>query len=209
MSDKNKDHESKEIDFVTGSSFQKAIKKAKWKQTMKFLVISILSTTIILYGIFLVGQYNLQNRIDNNDRMLFSQVNGANTYWAGGFMVYGFLNMSAVKHLTIEKNVGERSIVWNRKEVKYPLFSGKQVIDNGRFSETIGYSERFNRKVHYNKFTGEREIDFYYPQLEYEYLPNELEIATQLDNNSLAEVALSFDKPYTLKEVQKDRKSVV
>lgn len=202
MSDKNKDHESKEIDFVTGSSFQKAIKKAKWKQTMKFLVISILSTTIILYGIFLVGQYNLQNRIDNNDRMLFSQVNGANTYWAGGFMVYGFLNMSAVKHLTIEKNVGERSIVWNRKEVKYPLFSGKQVIDNGRFSETIGYSERFNRKVHYNKFTGEREIDFYYPQLEYEYLPNELEIATQLDNNSLAEVALSFDKPYTLKEVQ-------
>ncbi|CAM3313949.1 anti sigma factor C-terminal domain-containing protein [Filibacter tadaridae] len=206
MSDHNNKHETeknnKELDFVTGPSFQKVIKKAKWKQTIKYLVISVLSTIIVLYALFCGGQYLLQKRLVNDDKFLFSQVNGANVYMDGGMNVYGFLNLSVVEHITVKKTIGDREIVWNKKEVEIPFIGRKNVIDNERFTEKTGFSERFNRQVHYNNYTGEREVDFYYPQLEYEYLPNELEIATKLDDNTLAEVALSFDKPYTLKEVQ-------
>ncbi|WP_257348718.1 anti-sigma factor [Pseudalkalibacillus decolorationis] len=206
MSDHKNNHEpeenNKELDFVTGPSFQKVIKKAKWKQTIKFFAIGSLSTIIVLYALFCGGQYLLQKRLVDDDKRLFSQINGANAYMDSGRYVYGFLNLSVVEHITVKKTIGEREIVWNKKEVEIPFIGRKNVIDNESFTESIGFSERFNRQVHYNSFTGEREVDFYYPQLEYEYLPNELEIATQSEDSILAEVALSFDKPYTLKEVQ-------
>ncbi|NRG47137.1 anti sigma factor C-terminal domain-containing protein [Bacillus sp. CRN 9] len=206
MSNNDKKHESeennKELDFVTSPSMQKVIKKAKWKQTMKILIISLLSTCILLFGIFTAGQYLLQKRLVNDDKSLFSQINGANVYTGSEMHVYGFLNLSAVKHITVNKTIGDREIVWNKQEIEIPFIGRKSMIDNERFTESAEFSERLNRQVHYNSFTGEREVVFYYPQLEYEYLPNELEIATQLDDNTIAEVALSFDKSYMLKEVQ-------
>ncbi|MCM3178010.1 anti sigma factor C-terminal domain-containing protein [Cytobacillus horneckiae] len=206
MSNNDKKHESeennKELDFVTNPSMQKVIKKAKWKQTMKILIISLLTTCILLFGIFTAGQYLLQKRLVNDDKSLFSQINGANVYTGSEMHVYGFLNLSAVKHITVNKTIGDREIVWNKQEIEIPFIGRKSMIDNERFTESTEFSERLNRQVHYNSFTGEREVDFYYPQLEYEYLPNELEIATKLDDNTIAEVALSFDKPYKLKEIQ-------
>lgn len=206
MSNDDNKHESeennKELDFVTSPSLQKAIKKAKWKQTIKISIISLLSTSILFIVIFSTGQYLLQKRLLNDDKSLFSQINGANVYTGSEMNVYGFLNLSAVKHITVNKTIGDREIVWNKKEEEIPFIGRKSMIDNERFTESTEFSERLNRQVHYNSFTGEREVDFYYPQLEYEYLPNELEIATQLDDNTIAEVALSFDKSYMLKEVQ-------
>ncbi|UOQ92890.1 anti-sigma factor [Halobacillus shinanisalinarum] len=206
MSDHDKNRETEankeELDFVSSPSLQKAVKKAKWKQTIKFFVIGSLSTIIILYALFCGGQYLLQKRIGDHDKVLFSHINGANVFLNGGRYVYGFMNLSVVKHSTVKKHIGDREIIWNRKEIEIPIFGQKGVVNSGRFTEVISFSERFNRRVHYNNFNGEREVDFYYPQLEYDYLPNELEIATSLDENTLAEVALSFDQPYTLKELE-------
>lgn len=206
MSSNDKKHESeennKDLDFVTSPSLQKSIKKAKSKQTIKILIISLLSTCILFFGVFSTGQYLLQKRLVNDDQSLFNQINGANVYTVSEMHVYGFLNLSAVKHVTVNKTVGDREIVWNKKEVEIPFIGRKTVIDNERFTERTNFSERLNREVQYNSFNGEREVSFYYPQQKYDYYPNELEIATQLDDNTLAEVALSFDKNYTLKEIQ-------
>ncbi|WP_157998032.1 anti sigma factor C-terminal domain-containing protein [Ornithinibacillus scapharcae] len=57
------------------------------------------------------------------------------------------------------------------------------------------------RTVRYNQLNNEREIDFYYPHIGYHNLPNELEIALTLDENTLIEVALSFNKPMSKEEV--------
>lgn len=194
---------NKELDFVTSPSFQKAIRKAKWKQTIKFFIIGLLSTCILLFGIFSIGQYLLQNRLVNDEERLFSQINGSNVYMESEMIVYGFLNLSAVRHITFKKTIDDRDIVWNKQEVEVPFFGRENIIDDERFTENTEFSERLNRQVHYNNFTGEREVEFYYPQLNYENVPNELDIATKLDGNTLAEMALSFDKTYTLKEIQK------
>lgn len=194
---------NKELDFVTSPTFQKAIQKAKWKQTIKFFIIGLLSTCILFFGIFSIGQYLLQNRLVNEDERLFSQINGSNVYMESEMIVYGFLNLSAVRHITFKKTIDDRDIVWNKQEVEVPFFGRENVIDDERFTESTEFSKRLNRQVHYNNFTGEREVEFFYPQLDYDILPNELDIATELDENTLAEVALSFDKTYKLKEIQK------
>lgn len=201
MSDKKSNEGSEDLDFVTNTSFQISLKKAKRKQTLKFIMIGSISTFIILFALYYGASYNLQKKLANDqEEVLFSYINGANVNLGSTRYVYGFL--SAVSHTTIEKTMGDRNITWNKTEEEIPAFGGKNAIDNGRFIETSGFSERFNRIVHYNSFNGEREVAFYYPQLEYEFLPDELQIATELDNNTLAEVAISFNKAYSIKELE-------
>jgi len=57
--------------------------------------------------------------------------------------------------------------------------------------------EEAKRVVRYNQLNNERIIDFYYPHINYSFLPQELDIITGLDDNMLIEVALSFNTPMT------------
>ncbi|MGG4155846.1 anti sigma factor C-terminal domain-containing protein [Peribacillus muralis] len=65
------------------------------------------------------------------------------------------------------------------------------------------HNEKAQRMVRYNDFNNERIIDFYYPGLSYDYLPDELDTAVGLDKNTLIEVALSFKEPMTVEELSK------
>lgn len=201
MSEKKSNGEQEELDFVTGSSFQKSIKKAKRKQTIKFFLIGTISTLVVLYGLFLWAEYRLTNRLVNDEGAnIYSMVNGANVYQVSQYNTYGFL--SAISYTTMEKTMGDRTIVWDVIEKEVPAFGRVSVLGGGVSVTT--FNERFNRVVHYNNYNKEKEVDFYYPQLDYEFLPDELGIATtKLDDNTLAEVALSFDRPYTLAELEK------
>ena len=202
MSDNKSNDHSEELDFVTKPTFQQSVRKAKRRQTIKFFIIGSLSTLLILYALYLGASYALQKRIINdNDEQILSEIKGANVYRSGDkSFTYGFLN--ATSQVWIEKTIGDRTIIWNTIKEQIPALGSKKVIDNPRSVESSGFSDKLNRFVHYNSFNGEREVEFYYPHVKYDYLPNELEIATNLDENTLAEVALSFDKPYTLKELE-------
>ena len=202
MRDDKTKNDAEEVDFITKPSFQKSVRKAKRKQTIKFFIIGSISTLLILSILYLGASYTLQKRINSEDEeSIFSEIKGANVYRSGAkSFVYGFL--SATSQVSIEKTLGDRKILWNLIEEEIPAVGRTKVIDNPRFVESIEYSDKFNRFVHYNKFNGEREVGFYYPEVEYKYLPNELEIAINLDENTLAEVALSFDKSYPLEELE-------
>jgi hypothetical protein len=129
---------------------------------------------------------------------MYSQVKGANIGWTSAVNSYGFLN--ARTHITIEKTLGDRNIIWNSLEREVTLTNKKDISTDT--SKNTQYSETLKRKVSYNKYNGEREIQFYYPQIEGGNLPQELNLLEKFDENKLMEIALSFDKSYSLKELE-------
>lgn len=187
------------INFVSNKSFELAVKKAKRKQIARNFLIGIISSVIILCIVYAGSSYILKKRVEDDYLdIMYSQVKGANIGWTSAVNSYGFLN--ARTHITIEKTLGDRNIIWNSLEREVTLTNKKDISNDT--SKNTQYSETLKRKVSYNKYNGEREIQFYYPQIEGGNLPQELNLLEKFDENKLMEIALSFDKSYSLKELE-------
>ena len=197
-------HESKkeeEIDFISKPSLQKALKKTKRWQTFKYVIIAVLTTTILLTTLFTGSQYILNKRLEHQGS-IYEMVHGANISF--GDSSYDYNLFSVTRETTYRKSIGDRSIVWDKKIEKIPLFGRIDTIERGSgMVEVNVFNEKEQRTVRYNDFNNERKIDFYYPGLSYDYLPDELDTAVGLDKNTLIEVALSFKEPMTLAEMGK------
>jgi Sigma factor regulator C-terminal/Sigma factor regulator N-terminal len=199
MSDKREPKDGEEIDFISSPSLQKAVKKSKRNQTIKYVTITVLTTTLLLTILFMGSQYILTKRIQNQD-MFYESVHGANISPGGTSYNYNLFSITA--ETTYRKNIGDRSILWDKKIEKIPLIGRIETLERGSgMTEVNSLNPEAQRYVRYNDFNNERKIDFYYPGLEYDYLPHELDIAVGLDENTLIEVALSFKEPKTISEV--------
>lgn len=200
MSEKNT---TDEIDFTSKSSFQNVMNKAKRKQTVKYFIITTITTIFLLAVIYIGSQQIIEKRRSDDNSVNYSLIHGANTYQSGSAMGSSSDSnlFSYTEEIAYWKEIGDRIILWDTKSVTTPLF-GKRKI-NGSGTETLTFSEREKRYVNFNQLNGEREIEFYFPQLTYTYLPKELSAATELDNNKIVEVALSFKKPLSLHEASK------
>jgi hypothetical protein len=195
MSDKHELKNREEIDFLSSISLQ----KAKRNQTIKYVIVAILTTSILLIVFFMSSKYILTKRIDNQSSF-YNAVHGANI--SSGGTTYTYNLFSIVAETTYRKTIGDRSILWDKKTEKIPLFGRIETIGTGSgMMEVNNLNKEAKRGVRYNDFNNERKIDFYYPGLSYDYLPHELDIAVGLDKNTLIEVALSFKKPMTQAEV--------
>ncbi|WP_342605177.1 anti sigma factor C-terminal domain-containing protein [Peribacillus sp. FSL E2-0159] len=197
MSEKNT---TDEIDFTSKSSFQNVMKKAKRKQTVKYFIITTITTIFLLAVIYIGSQQIIEKRISNDDSLNYSLIHGANTY-AGSASPSDSNLFSYTQEIAYEKQIGDRVILWDTDSVTIPLFGKRRINESG--IETKIFSEREKRYVNFNQLNGEREIEFYFPQLTYTYLPKEITAATELGNNKIVEVALSFKKPLTLHEASK------
>lgn len=200
MSDNHEQKNGEDIDFLSSPSFQMAIKKSKWKQTFKYVVITIITTAVLLTIVFIGSQYILNKRIADQDTSLYNSIHGANISAVNTSYDQNLFSITA--ETTYRKSIGDRSIVWDKVTQKIPLFGRVETLD--QWSGTVeinSLNKEAKRYVRYNDFNNERKIDFYYPDLSYDYLPHELDIAVNLDKNKLIEVALSFKEPMTISEV--------
>lgn len=201
MTDKKNTHnDKKDIDFTSNSSFKKVVRKAKWKQYLIYTLISIV--TLIVCGIVthLGSEYLTGKKIEkeqekhSGEKMSRSIITSSMTFQHNLFSVTG--------KRTYYKTIGGREIVWDWETKKFPAIGDNEVIDRGSgFIEVSKFNEEFNRAVRYNNYNNERLVHFYYPGIDYEYLPQELDIAIGLDKNTLVEVALSFNEPKREKEL--------
>ncbi|WP_040209197.1 anti sigma factor C-terminal domain-containing protein [Neobacillus jeddahensis] len=201
MSENHEPNNEKEINFVSSPSLQKAVKKTKRKQTIKYVIITVVTTSLLLTILFMGSQYILTKRIENQD-IYYDSVHGANISPGGTSFNYNLFSITA--ETTYRKTMGDRSILWDKKTEKVPVFGRVEVLERGSgMMEVNTLNKEAHRYVRYNDFNNERKIDFYYPGLSYDYLPHELDIATSLDENKLIEVALSFKEPMTIAEAAK------
>ncbi|MBD1373542.1 sigma factor regulator N-terminal domain-containing protein [Hazenella sp. IB182357] len=177
-----------------------ALKKAKRKHLLKMVITSIIVVLILLPVIYKTGNYFaakssnrlheqlfLQHRIMEPNIQIDSQVT-SNSSMFGGSMV---TNRS--------KNINGYLVQWSTLTSSYGWVRNQ--ID---FNELIPGSHWSNTKFYmYDKQTKQKVARFYHPSIRnyHDGVQNELKALGQMENQ-VAEVAISFDKPYTFQEIQ-------
>lgn len=199
MNDEKNSKQNSELDFLSDSLFQRTIKKTRWKQFGLYILISIVTVIFCIIIIHLGTQYLINKKIqeDKSQHVNFDLgglIKGAG--YTNSSTRYHYNIFSAVGETIIYKRLGNRQFVWHTEKKKYPAIGRVEIIDRGSgMTEINQIDEDAKRVVRYNQLNNERIIDFYYPKIEYSFLPQELKIATELDDNTLIEVALSFHEP--------------
>ncbi|MEK4920546.1 anti sigma factor C-terminal domain-containing protein [Cytobacillus sp. FSL R5-0569] len=194
-------HKKDEMDFISDSLFRRSVRKARWKQFGLYFLISTISVLILIFLVFSGVQYLINKKIESGmDEDLNSWSKGAGIISHNTTFHYNLF--SAIGETVYFKEIGGRQFVWNKETNEYPAIGRIKLVSRASgLTEGNKVDEETKRVVRYNQMNNERIVDFYYPRINYSYLPQEIDIAVGLDKNTLVEVAISFDEPMTPKEL--------
>ncbi|MDR4986831.1 sigma factor regulator N-terminal domain-containing protein [Bacillus cereus] len=182
------------------TSLKNALKKAKRKQLLKIVITSILVVLILLPILYKTGNYFaaksstklheqlfLHNEIAEPNIKIDSQVTSNSSMFGGNIIS----NRS--------KNINGYVVPWSTLTSSYDWF--RLHIDNNELIPGFYWSD--TELYEYDKQTKNKFATFYNPSIEkyYKGVRNDLGAISQMENH-VAEVAISFDRPYTLKEIQ-------
>ncbi|OEH92065.1 sigma factor regulator N-terminal domain-containing protein [Bacillus solimangrovi] len=182
------------------SSLKGALKKAKRKQLLKIIITSIIVVLMLLPIFYKTGNHFaaksstslhealfLHNDIAEPNIQIDSQVTSNSSMFGGNIVT----NRS--------KNINGYVVQWSTLTSSYDWLGSN--ID---FNELIpGFYWSDTEFYEYDKQTKNKSATFYHPSIKeyYDGVQNELVEITQMENY-VAEVAISFDQPYTFQEIQ-------
>ncbi|MGM0214552.1 anti sigma factor C-terminal domain-containing protein [Enterococcus sp. AZ109] len=178
----------------------KSIQKAKRKNLVRIVCISILSISIILgVLIFTLDKVATSNYRKLNDTLFnYQTIASPNTQIDSQVIANSsFLGGEVVTNQS--KNIDGYMVPWTSLRNKYDIL--KSSIDYNELTPSWYHSAKISYE--YNRQTKQKVATFYNPTIEdyYDNVKNELTEVTQMDN-TVAEMAISFDKPYTYSEVK-------
>lgn len=182
------------------SSLNDALKKAKRKHLLKIIITSIIVVLILLPIFYKTGNYFaaksstrlheslfLHNAIAEPNIYIDSQVTSSSSMFGGNIIT----NRS--------KNINGYVVQWSTLTSSYDWFrvniDTNELVPGFHWSDTESYE--------YDKQTKSKSATFYHPSIKkyYNGVQNELGEVSEMENH-VAEVAISFVKPYTLQEIQ-------
>lgn len=181
------------------NSLKGALKKAKRKQLLIIVITSIIVVLILLPILYKTGNYFaakssrslheqlfLHNAIAEPNIQINSQVTSNSSMFGGNIVT----NRS--------KNINGYLVQWSTLTSSYDWLRIKidhnELIPGFYWSDTDFYE--------YDKQTKNKVATFYHPSIQaYFDVQNELGEISRMENY-VAEVAISFDQPYTLQEIQ-------
>lgn len=187
------------------NKLKKAVRIAKWKSIFRNLIISSLVFIILGSGCLFVSW-------GINDRQRHNIENATST-----FFDIARPNKYMGKITRYDGNFGGKSIY-----TTYKLIEGKLVY-TGEGSYTYGlaydldtdisstssplilgetYDEEFLKLNRFNEL-GQREMIFFYPYVDYKMYKNDLSLLDEIGEDKYMEMAISFDKEYSIEEVNK------
>ena len=169
------------------------LKEAKGKSYARIILIS-LSVAIYLFGLIYLQKiqitpFLLNNKISEIDS--YYSVFGANTHLGMWDEEYRFIGSSA-------------------SAPKYKIIDGKPVsLGEIKVPGTVNFNE-FSLNSNWpttdtkDVFTyeGIRKLQFYHPAVNYEAYKNDMSLVADIPDYKKVEMSISFNKPYTLQEVQ-------
>lgn len=182
------------------NSLNGALKKAKRQQLLKIIITSIIVVLILLPILYKTGNYFaaksstslheklfLHNAIAEPNIQIDSQVTSSSSMFGGNIIT----NRS--------KNINGYLVQWSTLTSSYGWIRNQ--IDHNELTPGFYWSD--NELYLYDKQTKNKVATFYHPSIEkyYRGVPNELEEISQMENR-VAEIAISFDQPYTFQEIQ-------
>lgn len=186
--------------MIMDNSLNGALKKAKRKQLLKIIITSIIIILILLPIIYKTGNYFaaksstrlherlfLHNAIAQPNIQIDSQVTSSSSMFGGNIIT----NRS--------KNINGYVVQWSTLTSSYDWI--RINIDHNELTPGFYWSD--TNLYEYDKQTKNKVATFYHPSIKkyYRGVPNELEEISQMDNH-VAEVAISFNQPYTFQEIE-------
>ncbi|WP_223554133.1 MULTISPECIES: sigma factor regulator N-terminal domain-containing protein [Lysinibacillus] len=182
------------------TSLNVALKKAKRKQLLKIIITSIIVVLLLCPIFYKTGNYFaakssnrlheqlfLHNAIAEPNIQIDSQVTSNSSMFGGNIITNRSKNINGyvVPWSTLTSSYG-----WLRLNI-----DTNELVPGFYWSDTEYYE--------YDKQTKTKSATFYHPSIQkyFNDVPNELGEISQLENH-VAEVAVSFNKPYTLQEIQ-------
>lgn len=182
------------------TSLKDALKKAKRKQLLKIVITSIIVVLILLPILYKTGNYFaaksstrlhgqlfLHNAIAEPNIQIDSQVTSNSSMFGGNIVTNRSKNINGY---LVQWSTLTSSYDWLRSQIDY-----NELVPGFYWSDTEFYE--------YDKQTKNKVATFYHPSIQkyHDGVQNELGEISQMENQ-VAEVAVSFDQPYTFQEIQ-------
>ncbi|TCT26382.1 sigma factor regulator [Melghiribacillus thermohalophilus] len=181
------------------SDFRSLAKKAKRNSNIRVVLISIVVSIVVIFAFFYISSTILTKTMNKETRIdtMWNSIHGANIEQRGTSTNYHLF--SATTKTEFNKVVDGISISWVQREKRYTIFGTSTAITTNGPSGS-GHINDQRIPMYYN---GERVIEFVHPEAEFSGT-DDREIITEIGDDKAIEVALSFDKGYSLSKVQKE-----
>ena len=193
--------------FDKDFEFEKVIKKSRRITNLKIIGISTV-ICILLIGISYFINKDIVATIDANQSKFlqsYYKLRRPNEYIGSVKATNGILENTL--EYTTYKIINSKPIYNGTYSLKTNLFdkkSGELGYDEGyvRNSIFVGEDKNTGGLMEYNSM-GYKKMRFYHPKAKYYREPNEIKEMNNLDENSYAEVAISFNKSFSFEEAYK------
>ncbi len=178
-------------------SLHRTLRKAKYRAISRTIFISALVVSFII-GIFVKGNnyfINTQGEKIADQLITENYVRmSPNTFTSTDTISIGVLKGTIKSE--VFKVIENKVIPWDTEEITYDLLGNL----NASFSMS---STIVNETTVYHIPNGQREMLFYVPKYKYKLYANDFDMIKKYPNDKYMEMAISLNKNYTLKEVQK------
>jgi hypothetical protein len=177
--------------------FENLVKKAKTRSIFKMIVISLIICLIVFPSMYFIGNSVMKLKIDKQSNMdlAWIRIIGANIEEDGTRFSYSPISATVTTKLV--KKVDGVPIPWGEQEKVYSIFGGSKSVSS---LESGGSGSILDERIPIY-YHGERVVEFYHPQVNYKEIFDDRILLDQFDKNSVVEMALSFDKSYSIEEV--------
>ncbi len=181
------------------------IKKTKRKTVIRNVLISTLCSLVVVIILSYITQLLLANSVSNalHNIQRFKLISGPNVDMSEYRDNNSLFNGVAEYHTY--KMIDDVPIPWRDNKIRYNLFDNFTRFEGGysllQVGEKISTTQGEYRRP-YNEENGQRELMFYLPNVEYHHVINDFNVLNQIDNSKKIEMAISFDKLYTVEQIK-------
>ena len=184
--------------FPGDGDFSKLVKKARRKSLIRNIVVSVIVSSLLFIGLLWLGTFLMYKNMEkeNNYDYGVESIRGANVETGGSD--YNYTPFSANIVTSSTKYVAGVPVPWETREKAFSIFGLSRPVQLPSYSGSGNLDD--DRMIHY--FQGERLVEFYSPEFDYGFLPDERGLLEEIDNNKVVEMAFSFDASYGLEEVE-------
>jgi hypothetical protein len=189
---------SKENEFFPKDfEFEKLVKKARKRSLIKMMLISLVISLIVLTGLYFIGDTVMKIKMEKETNLdsIWNGIIGANVEEQG--TTYNYSPTTATTKTKLVKKVGGVPIPWGEQEKVFTILGTSRLLTTDGPSGS-GSIEDERIPLYYQ---GERVVEFFHPQVNYNQIFDDRTLLNKIDDNSVIEMAISFDKGYSIEEV--------
>lgn len=184
--------------FPKDIEFGKLVKKAKRKSFIKTSLISLVSSLLVIFVLYFIGDFVMQQRMQKEIELVSSlhSIRGANIEDTGTSFDYS--PFSAIATTDRIKKVAGVPIPWGGEKMVFTVFGTTKLLQT---AQAFGSGTIDDDRIPMF-FQGERELEFFHPKVNYKNIYDDRDLLKHIDDHTLVEMAFSFDKGYSIAEVQ-------